>query len=467
LNNGATETIIIVATVNAGTGGTTITNTVSNIQDQVDSNTTLEDASEVIIINNDADIALTKKVDINTPDVGDNITFTITVTNNGPAQLQNLVVTDNIPNGLTLVSATPTTGTWVFPDWTIGTLNDGDTETLIIVANVDTGTNGNSITNIISNTQNQNDNNATLDDYEEIINVNDIPVANDDIEIVDEDEILENDVLINDTGLSNGGILVTIITNVTNGTLELIEDGSYTYIPNDDYHGTDSFIYEVCDIDGDCSQATVSITINSVNDLPVAQNDGISVDEDSNLNDIFILEDNGNGADYFGGDGPSIGPITLISETVNGTIEFNDNGSPNDPTDDYFTYTPKQNYFGSDYFEYKICDYDGDCDQAIVNIEVINDGFLFIPDIFTPNGDGFNDFFVIEGLEAYPDNSIFVFNRWGNKVFEASPYNNDWDGTSNFGVIIGGKELPEGTYFFILKTNSEKGDIKKYVYLKK
>jgi large repetitive protein len=75
---------------------------------------------------------------------------------------------------------------------------------------------------------------------------------------------------------------------------------------------------------------------------------------------------------------------------------------------------------------------------------------LFIPNMFSPNADGINDLFVIRGLQKYPNNSLIIINRWGNKVFEADPYNNDWDGTTQFGPTIGGNELPIGTYYYIL-----------------
>ncbi len=467
LDNGATATMIITETVNIGTGGMTLTNSILNNQDQADNNNTTDIQSVDMIVNNDADIVLTKIVDNNTPNAGDNITFTITVTNNGPAQAQNLLVTDVLPSGLTFVSAVPSAGTWSADDWTIGTLNNGATETLTLTATVDTGTNGFDITNTVSNSQEQTDTNISTDDDNEIIYVNDVPVANDDTETTDEDNALINDVLINDTGLSDGGIVVNEISGVTNGVLDLNSDGTYTYTPDQDYHGFDSFVYEVCDTENDCDQATVNITINSVNDLPEAQDDEINVDEDSQLNEIFVIEDNGNGPDYFGGDGPGTTPVAIITATENGTIDFDDNGTPDDPTDDFFIYTPNRNFFGNDSFEYEICDSDGDCDQAIVNIEVINDNVLFFPQIITPNNDGFNDYFYVEGLEAFPENTLIIFNRWGNKVFEASPYNNDWNGKANFGITLNGNDLPEGTYYYILKTGNEDKDIKGYIYLKR
>ncbi|MFO0355995.1 MAG: choice-of-anchor L domain-containing protein [Sphingobacteriaceae bacterium] len=73
---------------------------------------------------------------------------------------------------------------------------------------------------------------------------------------------------------------------------------------------------------------------------------------------------------------------------------------------------------------------------------------LQMPTAFSPNEDGKNDRFVIHGIEAYPNNSIIVFNRWGNIVYKNDGYKNDWDGHSNNGI-----ELPDGTYFVILETD--------------
>ncbi|MFQ5446313.1 MAG: gliding motility-associated C-terminal domain-containing protein, partial [Saprospiraceae bacterium] len=63
------------------------------------------------------------------------------------------------------------------------------------------------------------------------------------------------------------------------------------------------------------------------------------------------------------------------------------------------------------------------------------------------NGDGENDVFVVPCVAAYPGSKLAVFNRWGNKIFETTNYNNDWDGSYN------GQPLPDGTYFFQLTLN--------------
>lgn len=69
-------------------------------------------------------------------------------------------------------------------------------------------------------------------------------------------------------------------------------------------------------------------------------------------------------------------------------------------------------------------------------------GFLF--NQFSPNGDGTNDLLRINCIELFPNNTIEIYDRYGNKVFEARGYDNTWDGTGNNG------DLPKGTYFYIL-----------------
>ncbi len=85
-----------------------------------------------------------------------------------------------------------------------------------------------------------------------------------------------------------------------------------------------------------------------------------------------------------------------------------------------------------------------------------------VPTGFTPNGDGKNDVFLILGLEDYPDNTLLIYNRWGNKVFEQSPYLNEWKGTNN-----AGKLLPEGTYFVILKVQGVEEAFTGYIDLRR
>lgn len=84
-------------------------------------------------------------------------------------------------------------------------------------------------------------------------------------------------------------------------------------------------------------------------------------------------------------------------------------------------------------------------------------GDIVFPNTFSPNGDGTNDVWIIDDLEAYPYNKLIVFNRWGNKVFDAQPYLNDWGGECI------GKPLPDGTYYFVLDPGDGGEVIKSFV----
>lgn len=92
---------------------------------------------------------------------------------------------------------------------------------------------------------------------------------------------------------------------------------------------------------------------------------------------------------------------------------------------------------------------------------------LFIPEGFSPNMDGINDVLVLRGIENYPTNKIEIYNRWGQKVFEASPYTNNWDGQSQTGIRLGGNQLPNGTYFYLLNLGNGSPIIKGTIYLLK
>jgi gliding motility-associated-like protein/uncharacterized repeat protein (TIGR01451 family) len=76
---------------------------------------------------------------------------------------------------------------------------------------------------------------------------------------------------------------------------------------------------------------------------------------------------------------------------------------------------------------------------------------LFIPEAFSPDGDGVNDVFVIKGLPDGGENSITIFNRWGNRVYHHGNYNNSWDGRPNIAGTLGKDRLPPGTYYYVLE----------------
>jgi gliding motility-associated-like protein len=89
-----------------------------------------------------------------------------------------------------------------------------------------------------------------------------------------------------------------------------------------------------------------------------------------------------------------------------------------------------------------------------------------VPDSFSPNGDGVNDTFVIPNIESYSKNRFQVFNRWGSKVLDQSPYTSDWDGESQFGAAFGEK-LPESTYYYVLDLGDGSDAYTGFIYLRR
>jgi gliding motility-associated-like protein len=78
---------------------------------------------------------------------------------------------------------------------------------------------------------------------------------------------------------------------------------------------------------------------------------------------------------------------------------------------------------------------------------------IVIPNVITPNGDGFNDFLVIKNLDKFADNTLIIADRKGNMVYNKNSYQNDWDAAN----------VPDGTYYYILSykdKNNIKGVIK-------
>jgi len=92
-----------------------------------------------------------------------------------------------------------------------------------------------------------------------------------------------------------------------------------------------------------------------------------------------------------------------------------------------------------------ITDINGCTDTTELTITVLpNITEIIIPNLLTPNADSFNDILIIPNLDTYPNNEIVIFNGYGQVIFQASPYYNDWDAT------FGGSQVPDGTYYYVL-----------------
>jgi len=128
--------------------------------------------------------------------------------------------------------------------------------------------------------------------------------------------------------------------------------------------------------------------------------------------------------------------------------------------DSLVSYLPNEYFVGSDNFVYSICDYFQNCDQATVLV-LVNDMPFFIPEAFSPNGDGINDEFEIKGLAKYKSVEVEIFNRWGNIVYQSKHYGKGqgkdgfWDGKASQGVRTGSGPVSSGTYFYVLKLDGK------------
>jgi hypothetical protein len=151
-------------------------------------------------------------------------------------------------------------------------------------------------------------------------------------------------------------VTVVATSGPSHGSATVEADRTITYAPTLNYFGPDSFDYQVCDSDGACDTATVSITVTSVNDAPVAADDTATTDEDTAVT-IDVLT---NDTDVE--DGKPGGAVTVTSGPSHGSATVK--------ADRTITYAPTLNYFGPDSFDYQVCDSDGACDTATVSITV-------------------------------------------------------------------------------------------------
>ncbi len=189
---------------------------------------------------------------------------------------------------------------------------------------------------------------------------------------VDEPGVLANDT---DNDLLDGKTAV-LVSDPSNGTLVLNSNGSFTYLPNDNFVGTDTFTYKVNDGTFDSNVATVTIDVANVNDAPVAVDDSFSTDEDTLLTVAVkgVLE---NDTDN---DGNTLTSVNT-SDPDHGTLTLNPDGS--------FTYDPADNWNGVDTFKYKANDGTVDSNEATVTVTVgaINDAPVAFEDNYAAEVD--------------------------------------------------------------------------------
>lgn len=429
------------------------------------------------------------KIDVSnkTPKVNETVTYTITTKNNGTNNAPNTLTNIKLPSSLQFVSSdaasTNTTYNATTGLWSIGTLNNGSSLVLKIVCKVVKV----ATINVTATTE------SDLADMDLTNNTNSvtITVANQAPDVTgDGITTTQNDPItstVTGTDPDGDALTYTVTTPPTHGTVVIDpKTGEYTYTPNKDYTGTDSFTVTVSDGNGGTDSVVIPVTVLATPDLkkyslqPEFQNDGTynityvivinndrqtqisSVQVEDNLDNVFA----GTGCTYSVKNITASGHLTANTLFNGSTIikTLAENQIMAAGAKDSITILVNVDTKGqSSVITVRnkavfSCDIDGnnfsdDTNTASTDIPVVS---IFIPDGFTPNGDGYNDYFTV----IHPSNTTIdlqIVNRWGNVVYASKEYKNDWDGKGTGNFL--GKELPNGTYYCTYKVINSSGNI--------
>lgn len=200
--------------------------------------------------------------------------------------------------------------------------------------------------------------------------VNDAPVATGESQVFNEDDSVTGFV---DARDADGDVLsYRVVSGPSHGVMEFSPSGLYTYRPNANYSGSDSFTFEASDGVATSNVATVAFTINPVNDKPEAANASLATQENTTLNVKLLAGDVENSPLTY----------TLVSQPQWGTLTFKATGE--------YAYTPKLNYNGTDSFKFKVNDGASDSNEATVEIQVYdtNNAPVAVPAGLVMNEDG-------------------------------------------------------------------------------
>ncbi|GEM_PF-824391 len=385
LTNGSSATLAVTATVNA-TGS--YANTASISGNNPDSTTGNNSATATPLVQ--TNLSVTKTVNNTTPNVGDQVTFTITASNAGPSGATGVTVTDNLPSGYTFISATPSTGTWSAPDWTIGNLANGASVTLSMTARVNaTG----SYANTASISGSQSDPTPGNNSGSATPTVNHNPTAVLDTYTVQEDNTVTLTPLSNDSDVDGNTISIVSINGTTltgsaqvitvpNGRVNISASGVITFTPSADFNSTTAISFPYVITDGSLTAtANIEITVTAVNDAPVAVKDEYTVAEDNTVTLTPLINDTD-----VDGDTLTISSINGTTLTGSAQVITVPNGTVNISASGVITFTPSANFNSTTPISFPYVITDGNL-TATANIEItvtaVNDAPVAVKDEYT------------------------------------------------------------------------------------
>ncbi len=231
-------------------------------------------------------------------------------------------------------------------------------------------------------------------------------------------------------------------TSLTNGVTVLSPNNDKTVVQN--FKKGVNLIVLSYSKDG-CNNFSTDTVKIFVLDAPKAFDDVVEVTFNENKNFDVLTND-------------SIGKFYTIEieEPSDGNLNGNDGK---------YVFEPHTGFAGNALINYKICieGCENLCDEAKVILQVGKNIGCVVPSIFTPNEDGINDALVIPCLNANSlnGNELIIFNQWGDEVYSAKPYNNDWKGTYS------DEPLPVGTYFYIFNPGNGKNKLNGFITLQR
>ena len=297
-----------------------------------------------------------------------------------------------------------------------------------------------------------------------VLSPNNPPTAQPDVGIGADSTFIYTAVLLNDSDPDADGLLVEVVLPPGNGVASLVGTDTIAYLSASGFCGADTLTYRVCDqrVPSLCDTSFVSFSITPRD----SDGDGIpdfyerygDLDGDGIPNHLDQDSDGDtipDSLEVVGDEGDCV--FTLDDPDEDGIANYLDEDSDGDGLLDSAEVDRNKDGVWDDCDENGIPDW---LDPFLCE----EDAPFLIPQGFSPNGDGVNDLFVIVGLDQFPDNALTIFNRWGNKVFEQKPYDNNWGGEDAVGSFsLGNGVLPEGTYFYILTLEGDESS--GYIYL--
>ena len=483
-----------------------------------------------------ADLSLAKSVNNAHPNVGDIITFTVTVTNNGPDDATNVAVEDNLPVGFTyIVNSVTGNGTYNNTSkklsWSNLTIANGTSLNLLYRVKV------NEPTAIpIPVDEYKNEAQITASDQYDPNSIS----GNDDGDQSEDDEAsaaiapqladLSIDKTVS-TSEANVGEIITFTITVTNAgpddaTNVVVLDNlpiGFEYVSDTsggNYNATTGIWNVGTIVNGGTATLNMDVRVLTPTGTSGEYN---NVAEVSDVDQFDPDSDSGNGGASGEDDDDNSGititnadlsltkSVNVANPIVNNKVTFTMTVTNNGPG--FATNIELEEIIpsGYDYVIHTVTDGGYDYQNGIWSISTLANGAtatlsivvtvnesgdydntisitradqpdqnlgnnsasasttpicLTIYNEFSPNGDGVNETFRIDCIDQYPNNTLEIVNRWGNKVYTKKGYDNSWDGTSNGRATINAsRKLPVGTYYYVLDLGDGSAPKKGWLYI--